>query len=162
MNETRIVDLRTQVGWTQERLADESGVTVRTVRRLEAGNDGSLDTLSRVAKAFGVPVHGLFVTVAEDDYGVGVLLTIAVVVAVATDVVPNVAVFSIPAYWVAGWLLSMFLFLVVLSPRLDRAYPLSRAATDEVASRQTQRQMPIAGRAGSDTSEARRGPCLCA
>jgi len=60
MNETRIVDLRTQMGWTQERLADESGVTVRTVQRLEAGNDGSLDTLSRVAKAFGVPVRDLF------------------------------------------------------------------------------------------------------
>jgi hypothetical protein len=54
---------------------------------------------------------------------VGVLFTIAVVVAVAIDVVPNVAIFLIPAYWVAGWLLSMFLFLVVLSPRLDRAYP---------------------------------------
>jgi len=165
MNETRIVDLRTQMGWTQERLADESGVTVRTVQRLEAGNDGSLDTLSRVAKAFGVPVRDLFVTMAEDDYGrsvtalderttcqqerrgrveegfralyygVGVLFTIAVVVAVAIDVVPNVAIFSIPAYWVAGWLLSMFLFLVVLSPRLDRAYPLSRAATDEAKSR---------------------------
>ncbi|NII51185.1 hypothetical protein [Frigoribacterium endophyticum] len=63
------------------------------------------------------------------------LVTIAVVVAVATDVVPNVAIFSIPAYWVAGWLLSMFLFLVVLSPRLDRAYLLSRAATEEVTSR---------------------------
>jgi len=164
MNETRIVDLRSQMGWTQERLADESGVTVRTVQRLEAGNDGSLDTLSRVAKAFGVPVRELFITVAEDDYGrsvtalderttrqqerrgrveegfralyygVGVLFTI-VVVAVATDVVPNVAVFSIPAYWVAGWLLSMFLFLVVLSSRLDRAYPLSRAATDEATNR---------------------------
>ena len=108
MNETRIVDLRTQMGWTQERLADESGVTGRTVQRLEAGDDGSLDTLSRVANAFGVPVRDLFVTVAEDDYGV---------------------------YWVAGWLLSMFLFLVVLSPRLDRAYPLARAATDEATSR---------------------------
>ena len=69
MNETRIVDLRTQVVWTQERLAGESGVTVRTVQRLEAGNEGSLDTLPRVAPAFGVPVRDLFVTVAEDDYG---------------------------------------------------------------------------------------------
>jgi transcriptional regulator with XRE-family HTH domain len=69
MNETRIVDLRTQMGWTQERLADESGVTVRTVQRLEAGNEGSLDTLSRVAEAFGVPVRDLFITVPTDDYG---------------------------------------------------------------------------------------------
>jgi hypothetical protein len=83
-------------------------------------SDGSLDALSRVAKAFGVPVRDLFVAVA-----------------VATDVVPNVAIFSISAYWVAGWLLSMFLFLVVHSSRLDRAYPSSRAATDEVTSGQT-------------------------
>ena len=67
------------------------------------------------------------------------LFTITVVVAVATDVVPNVAIFSIPAYWVAGWLLSMFLFLVVLSPRLDRACPLSRSATDEATSSWTRR-----------------------
>lgn len=118
-----------------------------------------------MATAFGVPVRDLFVAVSEDDYGrsvtalderttrqqerrgqveegfralcyeVGVLVTIAVVVAVATDVVPNVAVFSIPGYWVTGWLLSVFLFLVVLSPRLDRAYPLSRAGTDEATNR---------------------------
>jgi hypothetical protein len=36
----------------------------RSVRRLEAGIDGSLDTLSRVEKAFGVPVRDPFVTVA--------------------------------------------------------------------------------------------------
>ena len=70
-------------------------------------------------------------------YGVGVLFTIAVVVGVANDAAPNVAIFLIPAYWVAGWLLSLFLFLVVLSPRLDRAYPLSRVGTaiDEARNR---------------------------
>jgi len=46
----------------------------------------------------------------------------------------HVAIFSIPAYWVAGWLLSKFSSLLFLSPRLDRAYPLSRAATDEATS----------------------------
>lgn len=156
MNETRIVDLRTQRGWTQERLADASGITVRTVQRLEAGNDASLDTLSRVAKALDVPVRDLFATVDESDfgrsvtalddraarqqerrdtitdglealyYGIGALFTIAVIVGVASSALPNLAVFLIPAYWIAGWLLSLFLFLVVLSPRLDRRYPLSR------------------------------------
>jgi len=170
MNETRIVELRTQRGWTQERLAEASGVTVRTVQRLEAGNDASLDTLSRVGKALEVPVRDLFVAVAGEDfgravtalddrasrqqerrdrvvegcrslyYGVGVLFTIAVIVGAATDVVPNVAIFLIPAYWVAGWLLSMFLFLVVVSPRLDRLYPLSHAtrAPDRVEGPQPQ------------------------
>jgi transcriptional regulator with XRE-family HTH domain len=73
MNETRFSDLRTQMGWTQERFADESGVTVRTVQRLEAGNDRSLDTLPRVATAFGVPVRELFVAVSEEDYGRSVI-----------------------------------------------------------------------------------------
>lgn len=157
MNETRIVELRTQKGWTQERLAEVSGVTVRTVQRLEAGNDASLDTLARVATALTVSVRDLFVNVAEGDfsrsvaalddraaqqedkrdglvegyralfYGVGALFTTAVVVGVATDAVPNIVISLIPAYWIGGWLLAMFLFFVVLSPRLDRVYPLSRA-----------------------------------
>jgi transcriptional regulator with XRE-family HTH domain len=155
MNETRIVDLRTQRGWTQERLADASGITVRTVQRLEAGNDASLDTLTRVAKALGVQVRDLFATVDESDYGravaaldtraarqqerrdtiidglealyygIGALFTIAVIVGVASNTFANLAIFLIPAYWIAGWLLSIFLFLVVVSPRLDRQYPLS-------------------------------------
>ncbi|WP_086517882.1 helix-turn-helix domain-containing protein [Clavibacter michiganensis] len=156
MNETRIVDLRTRRGWTQERLAEASGITVRTVQRLEAGADASLDTLTRVATALEVQVgelsaavdesgHGSAVTALDAPaarqqerrdtitdglealyYGVGALFTIAVIVGVAADRFSNLAIFLIPAYWIAGWLLSISLFLVVLSPRLDRRYPLSR------------------------------------
>lgn len=156
MNEIRIVDLRTQRGWTQERLAETSGITVRTVQRLEAGNDASLDTLTRVAKALEVQVRDLFTTVDKSDYGravtalharaarqqqrrdtityglealyygIGALFTIAVIVGVASDTFHNLTIFLIPAYWIAGWLLSIFLFLVIVSPRLDRRYPLSR------------------------------------
>jgi len=156
MNETRVPELRRERGWTQERLAEASGVTVRTVQRLEAGNDAGLETLSLVARALGVPVRDLFSRVDEESYGrsvaalderaerqqarrdtitdglralfhgVGVLVTIAVVVAVAKDLLPGVGILAVPAYWVAGWLLSAFLFAVVVSPRLDRALPLSR------------------------------------
>lgn len=156
MNGTRIVDLRTQRGLTQERLAEVSGITVRTVQRLEAGNDASLDTLARVAKALEVTMADLSAAVDASDpggavaaldaraarqqerrdtitdglealyYGIGALFTIAVIVGVAADAFSNLAIFLIPAYWIAGWLLSLFLFLVVLSPRLDRRYPLSR------------------------------------
>ena len=69
MSETRILELRTQRGWTQERLAEVSGVTVRTLQRLEAGNDVSLDTLSRLGKALGVPVRDLFMEAPESEYG---------------------------------------------------------------------------------------------
>lgn len=156
MNETRIAELRTQRGWTQERLAEASGVTARTVQRLEAGSDASLDTLSRIAKALEVQVRELFRTVGDADYaravsaldaratrqqerrdtltdglralyyGVGALVTIGIVVGVATGALPNLAIFLIPAYWVGGWFLSLALFMIVVSPRLDRMYPLSR------------------------------------
>ncbi|MDM7892954.1 helix-turn-helix domain-containing protein [Curtobacterium caseinilyticum] len=69
MSQTRIVELRTQRGWTQQRLAEASGVTIRTLQRLEAGNDVSLDTLSRLGQALGVPVRDLFVHAPETDFG---------------------------------------------------------------------------------------------
>jgi transcriptional regulator with XRE-family HTH domain len=68
MSQTRIVELRTQRGWTQQRLAEASGVTVRTLQRLEAGNDVSLDTLSRLGQALGVPVRDLFVHIPDTDF----------------------------------------------------------------------------------------------
>ncbi|UUW90829.1 helix-turn-helix transcriptional regulator [Nocardioides sp. WV_118_6] len=72
MNEARIKDLRAARGWSQERLAEASGVAVRTIQRLEAGNDASLETLSMVAKALEVSVRDLFVTVDDDRMSVAV------------------------------------------------------------------------------------------
>lgn len=40
--------------WTQETLADLSGLTSRTVQRLEAGQPSSLDTRRAIARAFGL------------------------------------------------------------------------------------------------------------
>ncbi len=67
MNSTRIMELRQAQGWTQERLANESGVGLRTIQRLEAGQDASLETLSLVAEALHVPVRDLFTSI--DDAG---------------------------------------------------------------------------------------------
>ena len=44
-------------------------MTVRTIQRLEAGNEVSLNTLARIGEALDVPVRDLFVTVPEGDYG---------------------------------------------------------------------------------------------
>ncbi|WGD38187.1 helix-turn-helix transcriptional regulator [Lysinibacter sp. HNR] len=68
MNESRIVQLRQERGWTQEKLATESGVGVRTVQRLESGNDASLETPSLIAKAFKVTVRELFVTIDNTSF----------------------------------------------------------------------------------------------
>ncbi|UXN23679.1 helix-turn-helix domain-containing protein [Curtobacterium flaccumfaciens] len=58
----RIGELRRLRGWTQERLAETSGIAVRTVQRMESGNDASLESLSAVATALEVPVRDLFAT----------------------------------------------------------------------------------------------------
>lgn len=55
----RIRRLRAQKAWTQPELAEASGITIRTVQRLEAGQSVSAETLKRVAKAFGVPLETL-------------------------------------------------------------------------------------------------------
>lgn len=60
VTDMRIAALRAERGWTQEHLASVSGVGVRTVQRLEAGGDASLETLRRVAAALEVPVPVLF------------------------------------------------------------------------------------------------------
>lgn len=72
MNEMRIALLRRERGWTQERLADSSGIAVRTVQRLERGNDASLETLSAIARALEVPVRDLFAQEDPTDLDPGV------------------------------------------------------------------------------------------
>lgn len=62
MSESQVIQLRQRRGWTQEKLATESGVGVRTIQRLESGSDASLETLSLVAGAFSVAVSDLFVS----------------------------------------------------------------------------------------------------
>jgi len=67
MNITRIPDLRRNLAWTQERLADESGVGIRTIQRIESGTDASLETLSMLALALRVSVRELFEDIEDLD-----------------------------------------------------------------------------------------------
>ncbi|MGO1539883.1 MAG: helix-turn-helix domain-containing protein [Leucobacter sp.] len=55
MSKTRVIELRQERGWTQERLADEAGVGLRTVQRLEAGHDASSTdwNVQRCSEAIG-------------------------------------------------------------------------------------------------------------
>nr|MWN21452.1 helix-turn-helix domain-containing protein [Leuconostoc lactis] len=50
-------------GFTQEKLAEKSNLSIRTIQRLESGEDSSLETLRLVANALEVPVNELFETV---------------------------------------------------------------------------------------------------
>ena len=55
-NKTLISDLRKQKGLTQEKLAELTGLNVRTIQRLESGEDASLETLRSIAVALDVEV----------------------------------------------------------------------------------------------------------
>lgn len=51
--------LRIERGWSQETLAEISGLSVRTIQRLERGGNASLETLGALAAAFEVDVATL-------------------------------------------------------------------------------------------------------
>lgn len=150
MNSTRIMELRQAQGWTQERLANESGVGLRTIQRLEAGQDASLETLSLVADALHVPVRDLFTTI--EDAGMSsrvdslqdrtdeqqaardrisgawcwLYIGIGVVLTLVSFTFPYGLVLFL-SYWVGGYIILVAIRRIYLEPRLDEKYPLSRA-----------------------------------
>ena len=54
-----IQKLRLQRGWSQEQLADLSGLSVRTVQRIERGQPPSLETLKALGAAFEIDFSDL-------------------------------------------------------------------------------------------------------
>ncbi len=54
-----IQKLRVQRGWSQEELAVVSGLSVRTIQRLERGQAGSLESLKALAAVFEVDISQL-------------------------------------------------------------------------------------------------------
>ncbi|MGK0577905.1 helix-turn-helix domain-containing protein [Macrococcus capreoli] len=55
-----IAQLRKAKGWTQERLAEEAKLSVRTIQRIEKGEESSLESMGLVANVLGVPISDLF------------------------------------------------------------------------------------------------------
>jgi transcriptional regulator with XRE-family HTH domain len=51
--------LRLQHGWSQEQLADLSGVSVRTIQRIEQGNPASAESLKSLGAVLNVPFQDL-------------------------------------------------------------------------------------------------------
>jgi transcriptional regulator with XRE-family HTH domain len=54
-----IQKFRLQRGWSQEQLADMSGVSVRTIQRLEQGKPAAIETLKSIGAVLDVPFHEL-------------------------------------------------------------------------------------------------------
>lgn len=53
--------LRLQRGWSQEQLATVSGLSVRTIQRIERGQSASLETLATLASVFEIEMSQLTV-----------------------------------------------------------------------------------------------------
>jgi transcriptional regulator with XRE-family HTH domain len=49
-----IQKLRLKRGWSQQQLADASGLSVRTIQRIEAGHPASIETLKSIAAVFEI------------------------------------------------------------------------------------------------------------
>lgn len=54
-----IQKLRLQRGWSQEQLAEVSGLSVRTIQRLERGHPGSLESMNALAAVFEIDLDRL-------------------------------------------------------------------------------------------------------
>ncbi|MFU2316275.1 2TM domain-containing protein [Rahnella sp. PCH160] len=59
MNQSKIRQLRISRAWSQEQLAELSSLSVRTVQRIENGEQASLETLGAIAAAFDMKVSEL-------------------------------------------------------------------------------------------------------
>ena len=55
----RIQKLRLKRGWSQQQLADASGLSARTIQRIEAGQTPSIETLKSLAAVFEVDFTSL-------------------------------------------------------------------------------------------------------
>lgn len=51
--------LRSKNGWSQEQLAEFSGLNVRTIQRVESGNKASLETLKCLSSVFEIEIEKL-------------------------------------------------------------------------------------------------------
>ena len=57
--------MRLERGWSQEHLAEVSGLSVRTIQRIETGQSPGLATREAIARAFGVDVADVAPPAAE-------------------------------------------------------------------------------------------------
>lgn len=61
IDHARLRELRTARHWSQEQLAELSGLNLRTIQRLEAGAKISMESLRALAAVFEVPAESLLV-----------------------------------------------------------------------------------------------------
>lgn len=68
---TRVREHRFNRGWTQGQLADVCGIDIRTIQRIEAGQQPSLESLQAIAAAFGTDIRELRACAVLDNASAG-------------------------------------------------------------------------------------------
>ncbi len=66
-----VKELRQERGWSQEQLADNSGLSLRTIQRIEATNKAGYESLRCLALAFQIEVPALELELARDKSSSG-------------------------------------------------------------------------------------------
>ncbi|MGO1701761.1 helix-turn-helix domain-containing protein [Micrococcaceae sp. AOP34-BR2-30] len=174
MSTSRVIELRQQVGWTQERLADEAGVGLRTVQRLEAGQDASSETLTLVADALRVSVRDLFESIDDDDLGSRVeslegrvekqqasrdrvtsawwwlYVGVGIVVTMLSFALSWFGIAVTVAYWAGVSIILSAVQRIYLEPRLEEKYPLSKSKRELRSAKKGRTRM----RPGSDAADS--------
>lgn len=151
MSKTRVIELRQELGWTQENLADKAGVGLRTVQRLEAGQDASSETLTLIADALRVSVRDLFESIDDDDLGSRVdslqgrvekqqaardrvtsawwwlYVGVGIVVTMLSFALSWFGIAVTVAYWAGVSIILSAVQRIYFEPRLEEKFPLSKS-----------------------------------
>ncbi|MGO1440064.1 MAG: helix-turn-helix transcriptional regulator [Brevibacterium yomogidense] len=174
MSKSRVIELRQELGWTQERLADEAGVGLRTVQRLEAGHDASSETLTLIADALRVSVRDLFESIDDDELGSRVeslqgrvekqqaardrvtsawwwlYVGVGIVVTMLSFALSWFGIAVTVAYWAGVSIILSAVQRIYLEPRLEEKYPLSKSKRE----RRSAKRGRTSVRPGSDVSDS--------
>ena len=76
----KLKELRGTKGLSQEQLSDMSGISIRTIQRIEGGKTiPTGDTLKRISTALDASIDGLVIHEMKDDQGYLLLITLSAV-----------------------------------------------------------------------------------
>ena len=107
-----IQKLRLQRGWSQEQLAELSGLSARTIQRLERGQPASLETLKALGAAFDVDVS----TLKEPDMSPTAATPAAAPHAQAEEALAFAHVRAVKGFYIhAAQYAAVMLFLIVVN-----------------------------------------------
>ena len=107
--------MRVQRGWSQEQLAERSGLSVRTIQRIEAGQPLGLASRDALARAFGVDPADLRPTEGDAPEATDFLGSIRACLTSYADFDGRT---SRPQYW---WFLLFVVLLAALATSLSEA-----------------------------------------